>query len=78
MMPRCLNCGNASRFASSKIASIKQYHEPYGMTGHFSEKGDLLHLEYNNASPEIHSEVWRTPERFFDQCLDCGSTNLLW
>jgi hypothetical protein len=78
MVPRCLNCGNTERFASSLIVSSRQYHEPYGMSAKFNQDGGLVHLENNNAPFETYNQAYKTPEKYFDTCHTCGSTNLLW
>ncbi len=77
-LPRCLNCGNSERFVSSYIVSSRKFNEPHGMAAKFTKNGGLAHLENNNAPSEIYNEAYQTPEKYFDTCHNCGSTNLLW
>ncbi|MGI6684846.1 MAG: hypothetical protein ACOX47_05050 [Bacillota bacterium] len=78
-MPRCLRCGNTYSFGSSCLPNKTPWVNgaPSALIGNFS--GDNVnYLENIGASFEASQEAYEHPERYFDICSICGSSDIIW
>jgi hypothetical protein len=79
-MPYCSNCGNSSRFESSKVPSVAPYANgpSSGVIGSFDSTGALTGMTRLGATKAIANAAAIQPEAYFDTCSVCGSSELTW
>ena len=78
-MPRCLRCGNRESFGSSRLPNVTPWVNgaPSALVGNFSDE-KVRYLENMGASWEASEEAYAHPERYFDICSVCGSSDIIW
>lgn len=78
-MPQCLRCGNKYSFGSSMLP----YTAPWvngprsALVANFSNEG-ISNMENYGTNYDDAQNAWEHPEKYFDICNHCGSTNILW
>lgn len=78
-MPKCLRCGNKYSFGSSRLPNTTPWVNgaPSALLGNFSEEG-MRYMENMGTSLEASEEAYAHPERYFDICSVCGSSDIIW
>jgi len=78
-MPRCLRCGNRESFGSSRLPNVTPWVNgaPSALVGNFSGE-KVRYLENMGVSWEASEEAYAHPERYFDLCSVCGSSEVIW
>lgn len=78
-MPRCVKCGNMDSFGSSRLPNVTPWVNGAvsALVGNFSEEG-VKYMENTGTTWEASQEAYEHPERYFDICLSCGSSDIIW
>lgn len=79
-MPFCNNCGNNESLASSQFPPSAETATapPYGLLGNFNDVGRLTTMECQGASLDDAQVAFEQPEKYFDICPICGSSDIRW
>ncbi|ATW28353.1 hypothetical protein [Candidatus Formimonas warabiya] len=78
-MPQCLRCGNTSNFGSSRLPNTTPWVNGAvsALVGNFSGE-EVNYLENMGTTLENSEQAFAHPERYFDTCSACGSTDIIW
>lgn len=78
-MPQCLRCGNRNSFTCSHLPNTTPWVNGTvsALIGNFNGK-EVTYMENMGAPVEIAQEALVYPERFFDTCSVCGSSQIIW
>jgi hypothetical protein len=79
-MPHCRNCHNDRYFGSSKVppAAPTANGLTSGMCANFAAGGAMRDITCLGADKKTIKNATKDPRDFFDICLKCGSSDIIW